>query len=129
MYKRQEYAFTEKFSAGANLIAATNQFARGDENNQDVNGPVPGYAIVNLDARYQADKNWQFFGKIDNLFDRRYQTFGILGSNTFIGPNNTFDMTGGSVAEQFRSPGTPFGIWVGVKYAFDTPKNARSAKE
>jgi iron complex outermembrane recepter protein len=126
---RAEYAFTEKFSAGANLIAASDQFARGDENNQDVNGPVPGYAIVNLDARYQVDKNWQFFGKIDNLFDRRYQTFGILGSNPFIGPNNSFDMTGASVTEQFRSPATPLGVWVGVKYAFDVPRNARSAKE
>ena len=116
---RAEYAFTEKFSAAANLIAATNQFARGDENNQDANGSVPGYAIVNLDARYQADKNWLFFGRIDNLFDRRYQTFGILGANPFIAPNNTFDMSGGSVAEQYRSPGTPLGIWVGVKYTMD----------
>lgn len=116
---RAEYAFTEKFSAGAVLVAASDQFARGDENNQDVNGPVPGYAIVNLDARYQADRNWQFFGRIDNLFDRHYQTFGILGANHFIGPNNTFDTAGGSVPEQFRSPGAPFGIWVGVKYTLD----------
>jgi outer membrane receptor protein involved in Fe transport len=89
---------------------------------------VPGYAVVNLDARYQADRNWQFFGRLDNLFDRRYQTFGVLGQNTFIGPNNTFAATGPSVAEQFRSPAAPLGVWVGVKYAFDVPKNAGSAK-
>lgn len=119
---RADYAFTGKFSAGATLIAASDQFARGDENNQDANGTVPAYAVVNIDARYQADKNWQFFGKIDNLFDRQYQTFGILGQNPFIGPNNTFDTTGGSTTEQFRSPGTPFGIWVGVKYTIGQDK-------
>jgi iron complex outermembrane receptor protein len=126
---RTEYAFTEKFSAAANLIAASDQFARGDENNQDAHGPVPGYAIVNLDARYQADRNWQFFGRVDNLFDRRYQTFGVLGQNTFLGPNNTFDASGASVAEQFRSPGASLGVWVGVKYAFDVPRNVNQAKE
>jgi iron complex outermembrane recepter protein len=126
---RAEYAFTEKFSAAASLIAASDQFARGDENNQDVHGPVPGYAIVNLDARYQANRNWQFFGRIDNLFDRHYQTFGVLGQNAFIGPNNTFDMSGASATEQFRSPGAPLGIWVGVKYAFDVPKNVNQPKE
>ena len=124
---RGEYAFTQKFSAAANLIAASDQFARGDENNQDAHGSVPGYAIVNLDARYQADKHWQFFGRVDNLFDKRYQTFGVMGANVFTGPNNTFNPTGASVAEQFRSPGAPIGIWVGVKYAFDVPKGARTA--
>ena len=123
---RTEYAFNEKFSAAANLIAASDQFARGDENNRDAHGSVPGYAIFNLDARYQVDRSWQFFGRIDNLFDKRYQTFGVLGQNAFIGPNNTFATTGASVAEQFRSPGAPLGVWVGVKYAFDVPRNAKS---
>ena len=124
---RAEYAFTEKLSAAGTLIAASDQFARGDENNRDVHGSVPGNAIVKLDARYQADRHWQVFGRIDKLFDKRYQTFGVLGQNAFLGPNNTF-ATGASVAEQFRSPGAPLGVWVGVKYAFDVPKNAKSSQ-
>ncbi|HZP92152.1 MAG TPA: TonB-dependent receptor [Burkholderiales bacterium] len=119
---RAEYGFTEKFSAAASLIAASDQFARGDENNQDVHGTVPGYALVNLDARYQMDARWQFFGRIENLFNRRYQTLGLLGENVFTGPGGTFNNSGGGVAEQFRSPGAPFGIWAGVVYAFDAPK-------
>ena len=106
------------FAAGMTVLAVSSQYARGDENNKDVNGPVPGYATVALDGTWQIDRDWQLFARIDNLFDRAYQNFGILGSNYFRGPGNTFDA---SLAgpEQFRSPGAPFGAWIGIRYRLD----------
>ena len=106
------------FTAAVSVLAASSQYARGDEDNSDSNGPVPGYAIVALEGSWQIARDWQVFAKIDNLFDRAYQNFGILGSNYFRGPGNTFDA---SLAgpEQFRSPGAPFGAWVGIRYRLD----------
>jgi iron complex outermembrane receptor protein len=44
----------------------------------------------------------------------------VLGQNFFTGPDHTFGPSAGVDPrnEQFRGPGTPFGIWIGVRYAF-----------
>ena len=117
---RLEYDFTEAVSVGTNIMVFSSQYARGDENNQDVNGKIPGYTLVNLDARYQVNKQLMFFGRITNLFDEEYETLGVLGENFFNGPGRTFD-AGNVSTEQFRSVGAPRGIWVGVKYDFGKP--------
>lgn len=118
---RTEYAFTPAIIGGLNIVYASSQYARGDENNQDVNGKVPSYTVVNLDARWNVTDQLQFFGSITNLFDRKYETFGVLGENFFRGPGFTYDQAAAG-PEQFRSPGAPRGIWIGVRYAFGGAK-------
>jgi len=88
---RMDYDFTEAVSVGTNIMYFSSQYARGDENNQDANGKLPGYTLVNLDARYQLNKKLMFFGRITNLFDKEYETLGVLGENFFNGPGRTFD--------------------------------------
>ena len=46
-------------------------------------GKLPGYAIFDLDASYQATRSLNVFLKITNLFDREYATAGRLGVNPF----------------------------------------------
>ena len=80
---------------------------------------MPGFAVVNLDARYAFAPGWEVFAKVNNLFDRRYATFATLGQNVFTGPGNSFDSSGASWRnEQFRSVGAPRGVWVGVNCRF-----------
>ena len=110
---RAAYEVTSAWNIGTNIVMASGQFARGDENNQDVNGKVPGYAVVNLNTHYSINNNWKLFGKVNNLFDHEYATFGVLGNNIF----NSQD-------EQFRSPASPRAAWVGVTYEFGTKKSA-----
>jgi hypothetical protein len=57
---------------------------------------------------------------VNNVLDRRYSNFGVVGENFFTGPGKTFGPAVGidPVNEQFRGPGTPIGAWIGVKYAF-----------
>ena len=95
-------------------------YARGDENNADRNGPLPGYALVNLDARARLSGNLELFARVNNVLDARYYDFGILGENFFTGPGESFGPAAGAapVATQFRGPGAPLGAWVGVRYAF-----------
>ena len=110
---RAAYDVTPAWNLGTNIVMASSQFARGDENNQDVNGKVPGYAVVNLDTHYSINNHWKLFGKVNNVFDHDYATFGVLGNNIFTGND-----------EQFRSPAAPRAAWVGVTYEFGTKKSA-----
>jgi len=113
---RAEYA-VGAFALGVNVLGQSSLYARGDENNRDVNGPIPGFALVNLDAHYDVSSRWHVFARIDNLFDRRYFNYGLLGQNVLTAPGNTFDATGTSWRpEQFRTVGAPLGAWVGVIY-------------
>lgn len=120
---RADYTFTPAIRAGINVIAFSDQYARGDENNQDVNGPIPGYAVVNLDASWQVLPQVQIYGQISNLFNRKYSSFGILGQDFFTGSGFTYyDTTPGAspVATQFQGPGAPFGAWIGVRLTWET---------
>ena len=112
------------FALGTTLAAFDSQYARGNENNADPAGKVPGYAILAVDARWNITPEWQLFARIDNLFNRTYQNFGILGANYFRGPGNTFDA---SLAgpEPFRSPGAPFGAWIGIQFRLDRITGSR----
>jgi outer membrane receptor protein involved in Fe transport len=119
---RADYDIGDRFSIGMGLVYASSQYARGDENNQDSHGRVPSYTVVDLDARYTASRNLELFARIANLFDRRYQSFGVLGSNAFTGSHRTFGPSAGidAVAEQFRGLGVPRGLWIGLRYAWDS---------
>jgi outer membrane receptor protein involved in Fe transport len=112
---RLQYDFGAQAALGTNIIANSSVFARGDENNQDVHGRVPGYVVVNLDGRYTVAKGWDLYARAVNIFDRRYSNFGVLGQNFFAGPGRTFDGVN-PINEQFRGPGTPRGAWVGLRY-------------
>ncbi|HEY1328827.1 MAG TPA: TonB-dependent receptor, partial [Casimicrobiaceae bacterium] len=109
------------WSIGANVVGASSQYAHGDENNADRNGRIPGYVVVHLDGQWYASPRLTLFAQVVNLFDTRYYNFGLLGQNVFTGPDDTFGPAVGAapVPEQFRSVGTPRGVFVGVRYAFD----------
>ena len=105
---------------GVNVVGQSDIYAQGDENNRDVNGPIPGFFLVNLNAGYSLSSRWRVFASIDNVFDQRYYTYGILGLNELTGPGHTFDTTGtGWSNEQFRTVGVPIGAWFGVEYNVD----------
>ncbi len=104
---RAAYDLSDQWNVGSNLIVASGQYPHGDENNQDINGKIPGYAVLNLDTHYSLNRNWKLFAKVNNVFDKDYATFGTLGLNLFNVMN-----------EQFRTPAAPRAAWVGVTYEF-----------
>ncbi|OIR12409.1 vitamin B12 transporter BtuB [mine drainage metagenome] len=110
---RAAYDVTPAWNVGTNVVIAAGQYARGDENNQDVNGKVPGYAVMHLDTHYTLSDSWKLFAKVNNVFDTQYATFGVLGNNIF----NSLD-------EQFRSPAAPRAGWVGLTYEFGRAKKS-----
>ncbi|CAG4891968.1 TonB-dependent receptor [Paraburkholderia gardini] len=115
---RIDYSPFAKWNIGTNLSYRGSIFARGDEDNQDVNGKIPGYFLIDLDTTYNVTKQLQIFGSIKNLLNKKYSTFGIVGENFFNGPNHTFDGAN-PVNEQFLGLGAPRGFWVGMRYAWN----------
>jgi iron complex outermembrane recepter protein len=119
---RAAYDVTPSWNIGTNIVISAGQYARGDENNQDVNGRVPGYAVVHLDTHYSINNSWKLFAKVNNVFDTQYATFGVLGGNIF-----NLDGSGNPTNEQFRSPAAPRAAWVGVTYEFGRTKTTSAA--
>ncbi len=114
-----------RFGMGVTAIGQSTQFARGDESNQDRNGPLPGYVLVNLDAHVQPARRWSLYARINNVLDRRYFTFATLGQNVFTGPDASFDPTAANWrSEQFRSVGVPRGAWLGISYRWGGTANS-----
>lgn len=111
---RLDHDISAQWSVGMSLHGSSGTYARGDENNQDANGQVPGFTVVNMDARFRFSRNMELFASINNLFDRTYTNFGTLGRNVFTGPNNTFDGLTPRY-EQFLGYGAPRGAWIGLR--------------
>jgi iron complex outermembrane recepter protein len=119
-------------SIAASAQYASSIYARGDENNQDLNGRVPGYAIVQLEASYLIVKGLKLSARVDNLFDAGYSNFAVLGENAFTGPGRTFGPAVGvaPVVEQFRAVGAPRGAWLTLEYRFgDAGPHGADARE
>lgn len=119
---------------GADLQAFSSQYARGNENNRhragestdafgnvrrfDGDGRISGYAVLNLNGELDLGKGWQLFGRVDNVFDRRYATAGALAENPFDAAGAFQPDSGDWTRETFVAPGAPRAVWVGLRYAF-----------
>lgn len=71
------------FEVGGEWLAVGQRYNTNTET-----GPMGGYALVNLTGRYLIGKDWAIEGRVNNLFDRRYETvlgYGTLGLNAFVG--------------------------------------------
>ncbi|HZZ93729.1 MAG TPA: TonB-dependent receptor [Usitatibacter sp.] len=108
----------EEWSAGLAGRAASRVHARGDENNRDAQGSIPGYAVLDLHAHWRVSRSLELFAFADNIFDKRYAGQGLLGLNVFNGPGHAFTPDAG-VPEQFRGMGAPRGAWLGLRYRWD----------
>jgi iron complex outermembrane recepter protein len=112
-----QYAPGTRWGAGVNVIAQSSTFPRGDENNQDVHGPVPGFAVMNLNGQVRLTQRLELFARVDNLFDRLYSSYGVLSANAFHLPGHAFDPNPANwTSEQFRSIGAGRGAWIGLAY-------------
>jgi len=100
------YHFTPKISAGTDLHYSSDLVYRGDEGNFDET--IDGYTVVNLRGDYQFSKHLSAFIKINNIFDKEYDTFGLYGeADEVLG--DEFENP------RFRSPGAPRAGWVGLR--------------
>jgi iron complex outermembrane recepter protein len=103
---------TADFDVSIALRAASGVYLRGDEAN--LNPKIPGYAVVDLGARYRLSDRLTLFGSISNLFDTRYATFGAFS------PTGDVPLTEapGATNPRSLSPAPPRWLSAGVTASF-----------
>lgn len=95
----------KKVSLGIDGIYSGNKYFRGDEAN--ITSPLAGYWLFNATGEYKITKNFSLFGKVNNIFDKRYNSFGVYGQASDVLP--------GFNDGRFVSPGAPRAAWIGVR--------------
>jgi iron complex outermembrane recepter protein len=114
-----DYKLLPDWTAGVTLNFVSSFYYVGDESNQVA--PIPDYAVVNLHTSYKPVQHFEVFASINNLFNRKYATWGILSDPTGIGapgvpPNGVTN--GPGVDNRFLSPAAPLEAFGGVRFSF-----------
>ncbi len=114
-----DYKILPEWTVGATVNAVSSFYYVGDESNQLA--PIAGYAVVNLHSTYRPMPHLEVFASINNLFNRKYGTWGILSDPTGIGgPGIPADgvTNGPGVDNRFLSPAAPLEAFGGVRLTF-----------
>jgi outer membrane receptor protein involved in Fe transport len=127
------YRPAQNWRVGVNMVAFSSSYVRGNENNLHQPGTVTdafgetreftgsgrnrAYAVFNLHGAWQLSKTFELGARINNLFDREYNTGGLLGENAF--PDGSFQ----SDPEEWRrttfyAPGAPRTLWFSLRARF-----------
>ncbi|MFC5513386.1 TonB-dependent receptor [Massilia jejuensis] len=116
---------------GADLQAASHRATQGNEDGliadaddaddaRRADWSVRGHALVNLHARWLPAPRWELFARVNNVFDRRYETFGAVAVDLFP-DGRLLQPHAGEVAPahaRFVAPGAPRTVHAGVRYRF-----------
>ena len=109
-----DYSVTDAFKVGGDALFVGSQYFVGDESNQAAR--LPGYSVFNLHASYQINKTFQIYGRVDNILDNRYATYGTFFDTGDV-PNFA---NGGAPFTDARSvsPARPRAFYAGLKATF-----------
>ncbi|MEQ1804392.1 MAG: TonB-dependent receptor [Burkholderiaceae bacterium] len=116
---------TDSLRLGVQLAAHSASYVRGNENNAHApdgvaffgSGKLPGYSVLNLTGEWKFAPGWELFGRMDNVFDTRYATGGLLAQNAFDGAG-AVQAPANRRNEQFNTPAAPRSAWVGARWSF-----------
>lgn len=107
-----DWTINQQMSVGAELIYASDSYYRGDEANE--NKKIPSYSFINAYFSYQINSQLNLSAKVDNLFDREYETFGTYGEADEVLEDFYPDVE----EPYFVGPSRPRSLSVSVNYKF-----------
>jgi iron complex outermembrane recepter protein len=108
-----DYELTGRLSVGGSAQVQSNVYRFGDEAN--LTQPVGGYAYLDLNAAFRAGDRLTLFVTVNNVFDKRYYTYGSFGP---VGDVPWPNIPGGATDPRTASPGTPITAYGGVRLIF-----------
>jgi iron complex outermembrane receptor protein len=100
-----DYKVTDHWTVGVDATVVGSQYFVGDESN--LNERLPAYWTATLRTVYKIDEHVEVFGLVQNLFDKRYYTFGTY-----------FDIDAvplGLADPRTLSPGAPLTVYAGIR--------------
>ncbi|MET0981861.1 MAG: TonB-dependent receptor [Telluria sp.] len=120
-----------QWMVGASVVAVSSLVTQGnedglledpeeDEPRNTGNAGVAGHALFTLRAAYKPTKQLEFYARINNVLNRRYETYGVLAENLFPGGELVQPALGTDEAQdtRFVAPGAPRSILIGMHYRF-----------
>ncbi len=108
-----DYNVTPRWIVGGSGILSSGQYLFGDEANQ--NSKVPGYFVLNLNTSYRITDHVQLFALVDNVLDRKYETYGTFAQVDGV----PFpEVPGGVSNTRVESPAAPVAAYGGVRVTF-----------
>ena len=126
-----EIQATSRLAVNLDLVAASNTFARGNENNRHQPdgtyylgpGTSDAYGVVNLGMRYRLTKQLELTGQVNNVFDHHYSSAAQLGPTGFTSTGNFIARPLPAIGSEFPlvnatfyAPGSPTTAWVGLRF-------------
>jgi outer membrane receptor protein involved in Fe transport len=114
---------TPKMLLGASVITTSSLITQGNEDGlvgdgttvTQRNASVSGYTLLNLNANYEAQKGLDYFMRVNNVLNRRFETYGMMGQSLF--DQNGADQNGTTV-NRFVAPGAPRSFMLGLRYKY-----------
>lgn len=116
-----DWSATAALTVGVDLVALSDMTTQGNEDGQAApagsDWRIRGHALLGLHASYQPAPKWEWYARVTNLANRRYESFGAVGVDMF--PNGAL-LQPGAEAEQSRfvAPGAPRTVAAGLRYRF-----------
>jgi outer membrane receptor protein involved in Fe transport len=112
-----------QLTIGGNVLATSSLVTQGNEDggiSEDGSGDasVKGYFLLNLHANYEASKGLDYFARINNVFDRRYETYGMIAASGFDQYGSSLGSNVENNISRFVAPGAPRNFMVGLRYRF-----------
>jgi outer membrane receptor protein involved in Fe transport len=104
------WVYRDLLRLGADLIAQSDQFLRGDEAN--LLAPLPGLVVADLLLQGDIAAAATIFVRVTNVFDSRDSTFGLLGDATPV-LGAAYD------SPRFYGPGAPRALFVGLDFRYE----------
>ncbi|MYN20496.1 TonB-dependent receptor [Rugamonas sp. FT107W] len=116
-----EWSAMRHWSIGADLTALSDMATQGNEDGKaapvSADWRVRGYVLASLHASYRPDSKWEWYLRVNNAFDRRYETFGAVAADMF--PNGALQQQGVEAQQaRFVAPGAPRSMAAGLHYRF-----------
>ena len=118
-----DWRATSKLVIGGTVVATSSLTTQGNEDgligpeNDEVtavNAKVKGYTLLNLHANYEAAKGLDYFARINNVFDTRFESYGLMALSMFNADGSRITgVNDGPNVSRFVAPGAPRSVMVG----------------
>ncbi len=106
------YKVSDKWTLGANLVAASSVYLVGDAAN--LTAPLPPYATLDLTTKYRPLPNVEVFASARNVTNSWYYSFGTFSPTSSV----AIAQAPGATATPSYSPAAPTSIFAGVRITF-----------
>ena len=104
-----DYWVTPLLKLGTDVIWVSSQWYVGDDANQNVK--LADYWVANLHGSYQLTKELQLYGVINNLFNRKFATFG-----TYFDPQSVINAVSNPPTDHRTiTPAQPLSVYMGLR--------------